>query len=430
MTNEFEVRLARIESILQKALPKTADKDWIADTFSTVDSAIQEQHFAGLIEPCAHLVSLGGKRWRPLLLVLCAELAAEHWLSLARGETDAKAGAAACEHPAERKHRAERAVETAYNLVPLVEFAHTASLIHDDIEDAADTRRGAPAAHITYGMDTAINAGSWLYFAATACIETQALSVAEKNTFYALYLLELRRLHLGQAMDILWHRNPALIPTEDEYRAMVRNKTGTLARMAVKIGMTAGGATATEAEAAGKIAEDIGVGFQILDDVTNLTTGNPGKKRGDDIVEGKKSLPVLIHLQKHPEDRETLAALFEEARRDGILSPAVEKAITLLTESGAVAEAEAQGAQLVAEMSRKLATFFDGATKDCRAAAGNGCGAGGETSGATATGKSCGTGTSNAGAAAGGATAAAGGSAATSAGALIEALFASMQKKR
>jgi len=339
MNTAFSSRLLHIESVLKKALPEKADGNWRAMSFSWLDASVGDSFFSGLLDPCVQLMSLGGKRWRPLLLVLCAELAAQ------------------------AKNAPGSAVENAYNLTPLVEFAHTASLIHDDIEDSADTRRGQPAAYITYGVDTAINAASWLYFEAAACIETLPLPVEEKHAFYTLYLLELRRLHLGQAMDILWHRNPSLIPTQNEYVAMVRNKTGTLARLAVKLGMLAGGASDEEAEKAGKIAEDIGVGFQVLDDVINLTTGNPGKKRGDDIVEGKKSLPVLMHLQNSPQDTEKLAALFVQARSEGISSPAVEEAIELLTSSGAVDAALMSGNELVTKKSRELADFFGGKTE-------------------------------------------------------------------
>ncbi|MCR5724236.1 MAG: polyprenyl synthetase family protein [Treponema sp.] len=334
MNSVFTSRLERIEAVLEKALPETANANWRAESFSWMDTSITDEHFKGLLDPCHRLVKLGGKRWRPLLLVLCAELSAQ------------------------AKDAPEEAVQNAYSLCPLVEFAHTASLIHDDIEDCADTRRGEKAAHIVYGMDTAINAGSWLYFEAPVCIERLDLSAEKKNMFYTLYLMELRRLHLGQAMDILWHRTPALIPTQKEYIAMVRNKTGTLARMAVKLGIAAGGGSSEEIELAGKIAEDIGVGFQILDDVTNLTTGNPGKKRGDDIVEGKKSLPVLMHLENMPHDAERLAALFEQARNEGAESPAVEEAITLLNSSGAIDAALLCGRELIAKKSHELADFY------------------------------------------------------------------------
>lgn len=353
MDSAFTSRLEQIEKILNDSLPAKDNRTWQNDSFGVLDGAITDTHIAGLIDPCHALLSLGGKRWRPLLLVLCAEMASQHSAAESKKMADSN-------HPFD----ASRAVGNAYHLTPLVEFTHTASLIHDDIEDSSDTRRGKPAAHITYGLDVALNAGAWLYFEAPVCINTLPVSESQKNLFYTTYLKELRRLHLGQAMDIEWHRNPLLIPTVAEYTAMVRNKTGTLSRLAAKTGILAGGGSEKDADKAGMIAEDIGVGFQILDDVTNLTTGNPGKKRGDDIVEGKKSIPVLTHLASHPEDTKTIAHLFEQARKEGIESPAVEKAIGLLTKSGAVASAKAQGAELVTKKSRELAGFYGEAGKE------------------------------------------------------------------
>ena len=338
MNNEFTTRLQKIEGVLNKYLPSQSNPDWRKLSFGNIDSCVGYTHLSTLVSPCRNLVDLGGKRWRPLLLVLCAELAAK-----AKNLSE---------------ERTSQVIEKAYTLTPLVEFCHTASLIHDDIEDAADTRRGKPCAHITYGLDVALNAGSWLYFVAASCIPTLSVSDSEKTALYELYLTELRRLHLGQAMDILWHRNPEMIPTVEEYTAMVRNKTGTLARLAVKLGVLAGGAEPEMVEKAGEFAQDIGTGFQIIDDVINLTTGNPGKKRGDDIVEGKKSLPVLIHLQKNPSDREKLASLFEKARAEGIDSPAVEEAISILTKSGAVDEAKEKGKKIISENSKALANLF------------------------------------------------------------------------
>ena len=339
--DEFKSRLEKIESILQFYLPKKADWKWSSLSFETLDPCINESHFANLIVPCENLISLGGKRWRPLLAVFCAELAAS-----------AKTPDG---------HIIAERTEAAYKLAPLIEFAHTASLIHDDIEDSTDERRGKPAAHITYGMDVALNAASWLYFQAATCIKNLSVSDREKSDLYELFLLEMRRLHLGQAIDIKWHREPSFIPTADEYMAMVKNKTGTLARLATKIGILAGGGTHEEAEKCGAIAEEIGVGFQILDDVTNLTTGNPGKRRGDDIVEGKKSLPVITHIKNHPEDLDKLASLFGQARREGIESPAVEETIKLLEKSESIFEAKTRGDMIILKNSNSLAEFY-GAT--------------------------------------------------------------------
>ena len=329
MTKEFLTILEKIEDSLNKALPATALSDWTEASFRALPDGAKPEYIEKLIEPNKALVSLGGKRWRPLLLILCYKMAVE--MSAKKGNSPALTE------------------EQAYSITPLVEFVHTASLIHDDIEDSADLRRGKPAAHITYGLDTALNAGSWLYFEAPVCINQLSVTDSLKLRLYETYTNELRRLHLGQAMDIYWHRNPDFFPAEQEYLAMVKCKTGTLASLAAKLGCIAGGLSVEEAEKFGGIAADIGMCFQIIDDVINLTTGNPGKKRGDDIVEGKKSLPVLIHAHLQPADKPQIAAFMKEAAAQGIDSPSVEKCIALLEKSGCIKKAAERGRSLIEE---------------------------------------------------------------------------------
>ena len=320
---DFSELLSAIESSLNGALPAVAKTEWITDSFGKLPEAITPDHFENLITPNKNLISLGGKRWRPLLLLLCYYMAKQ------------KHGEAALSE------------EQVLSITPLIEFVHTASLIHDDIEDSADLRRGKPSAHITFGLDTALNAGSWLYFEAPVCINKLQVSIEMKLKLYEVYTNELRRLHLGQAMDIYWHRNPDLFPSKEEYLAMVKNKTGTLASLAAKIGCVAGGMSTSDADKYGEIAANIGMGFQIIDDVINLTTGNVGKKRGDDIVEGKKSLPVLIHSELKPDDKEKIASFMATAAKDGIDSIAVENCISLLETSTCITDAAAQGTELI-----------------------------------------------------------------------------------
>ena len=348
MHSGFSNRLSRIETVLEEALPQNSTKKWTDMSFGSLPDAVTERHFENLITPCRNLMLLGGKRWRPLLLVLCAEMAVERKKKQKNLSSE----------------QAAVLLDDAYSLTPLVEFVHTASLIQDDIEDGADMRRGKPAAYIVSGLDTALNASSWLYFEASAFIESRSLPDEKKCRLYKLFTQELRRLHLGQAMDIQWHRQPDLIPSIDEYTTMVRCKTGTLASFAAQAGILAGGGTEKEASHAGEIAAEVGIGFQILDDVQNLTTGNPGKKRGDDIVEGKKSLPVLYHLQKHPEDTQKIAGLLAAAKNDGINSPAVEKCVVLLNKSGAVEQAYNTGRVLIQDKSSALASLYETTGKD------------------------------------------------------------------
>ncbi len=354
MDKSFLPYLGRIEKVIEGALPRPQGDAWAAAAFGREFPAVQATHWQPLVEPCRALVDLGGKRWRPLLLVLCAQAYLE-----GKGE----------EVPFDSP-----ALDAAYHLVPLVEFIHTASLIHDDIEDSSTTRRGKDAAYITWGLDTAINAGSWLYFEAAACIDSLDCPDRQKLLFYENYALELRRLHLGQAMDIAWHRAatagpaPSAFPSVDEYVAMVRNKTGTLASLSARIGVLTAGADGQLARQAGEAASCVGAGFQILDDVINLTSGNPGKKRGDDIVEGKRSLPVLLFVDRYgsaSKECSELSSCFARASREGIESPAVEEAIGLLNEAGVIALARERGARFIQD---GCASFTDLFGKDCAGA--------------------------------------------------------------
>jgi octaprenyl-diphosphate synthase len=257
--------------------------------------------------------------------------------------------------------------EAALPLAPLVEFCHNASLIHDDIEDCSDERRGKPAVHLLYGEDTAINSGSFLYFLPLTCVErwAEALAkngmppdgvIAHKAKVYEIWGAYMRKLHLGQAMDIYWHRNFSVIPGLEEYYTMCALKTGCLARFAAVLGVCAAEAAQPAGQIApnaavtlGEGAEKLGVGFQILDDVKNLTTGIPGKKRGDDIVEGKKSLPVLLYLNRYPQKIEQVSRCFSAARSGGVTAPEVEELISALGAAGVLDEARERGLALIAE---------------------------------------------------------------------------------
>lgn len=322
---DFNEYLARCEKEINSILPKAPDLKWAYSAFGSVEEPFSIDQTDTLTGPTRSLVELGGKRWRPLLLVFCAMASSK-------------------DNPLKVK-----IIENAYHLCPLVECIHTASLIHDDIEDSSEERRGQPAAYITYGLDTALNAGSWLYFLSSTCINSLDSDDATKLRLYSLFTEEVRRLHLGQALDIKWHRTAELCPSTDEYLAMVKYKTGTLSSLAAKTGTLISGADDGKVTSAGKTAAKIGAGFQIIDDCINLTSGNPGKKRGDDIVEGKKSLPVLLFLEKNREHGQALFDCFEQASIYGIDSPSVEKAISLLQDSGSISQAAERGVSFIHE---------------------------------------------------------------------------------
>jgi octaprenyl-diphosphate synthase len=334
MDQEYTRRIEKIEAVLDCWLPSLPGPGWVEQVFPGLGAPPGPELLAALINPGRDLLSRGGKRWRPLLMTLVCE-------SLGGGDA-------------------------ALPLTPLVEFCHNASLIHDDIEDNSDERRGRPAAHILFGVDAAINGGCFLYFLPGSCIDAwgeglpagvgPALLAEQKYRLYACWGEYMRKLHLGQAMDIHWHRDFGSLPGLDEYLAMCRLKTGCLARFAAVLGAAAAGpGLEAEGERLGKAAENFGVGFQILDDVKNLTAGIPGKKRGDDVVEGKKSLPVLLYLHRQPGRRDFAARCFAAARSGGTGAPEVEALIGELEAAGVLAEAAEQGRALIKQAGEEFA---------------------------------------------------------------------------
>lgn len=312
---DYTERLEKIEAELKIRLPEDSESAELKNIFPFMKEKAKTESLKALFSPGTDIILRGGKRWRPLLMTLVCE-------TLGGGDK-------------------------AIPLAPLIEFSHNASLIHDDIEDDSDDRRGKPAVHKIYGVDTAINSGSFLYFLSLSCIE--AFKAENKGKIYRLWAEHIRKLHLGQAMDISWHRNIKFIPKMEDYYFMCGLKTGTLARLAVELGAFSAGASDETALFLSEAAEKLGIGFQVLDDLKNLTTGIPGKKRGDDIVEGKKSLPVIMYLNKYPEKREMIFYFFSTAKTDGIASPEIKEMIETLAAAGVLEEAQDKANSLVKE---------------------------------------------------------------------------------
>ncbi|MCL2276493.1 MAG: polyprenyl synthetase family protein [Treponema sp.] len=318
MNQEYIQRISKIEEELKRWLPETPNSNWNEAVFTGIGKNACAESTVLLINPLKELLYRGGKRWRPLLMTLVCE-------TLGGGDASVP-------------------------LAPLVEFSHNASMIHDDIEDESDERRGKPAIHKLFGVDTAINSGSFFYFLSTSCIESyihKAPTANNKDIIYRLWSECMRRLHLGQAIDINWHRNISIVPKIDDYYVMCKLKTGSLTHLAAELGAYAAGAPHKAIDVLGEAADLMGVGFQIIDDVRNLTTGNPGKKRGDDIVEGKKSLPVLLYMHKFPEKRDRVFYCFHVAKHEGSRAPEVGELMETLIASGVVAEAEVIGRDLL-----------------------------------------------------------------------------------
>jgi len=200
----------------------------------------------------------------------------------------------------------------------VIAMLHNASLLIDDIEDNSQLRRGRPVAHKIYGVPQTINSANYVYFLAfqeILALKAQgSRSDDSQNRLYSesdmdqIVTTELLNLHRGQGLDLLW-RDSLRCPTEDEYIAMVNDKTGGLLRLAVKL-MMACASHNTDVDYV-PLVNLIGVYFQIRDDYMNLQNDQYTSNKGfaEDLSEGKFSFPVVHGIHADTTNRRLLNVL-------------------------------------------------------------------------------------------------------------------------
>jgi len=296
-------------------LPENIDKAWLDKNVGRGEYDIKAVN-EFLTKPIWDFLRRGGKRWRPLLMFLSCEAVGGN----AKQISD-------------------------FAVVP--ELIHNGTLIVDDVEDSSLIRRGKPSLHISYGVDLAVNAGNMLYYLPLLIVKNSKISDDKKIKVYELINNEMLKLHFGQGTDIYWHKIKNESVSEQQYFSMCANKTGTLARLAAKLGGIVGGAGDEQVNALGNFAETIGVAFQIQDDVLNLK-GGLGKDVGEDITEGKMSLPIiktlaaanetdksriLQLLRKHSNDKNEIDEVINLINRYGSLSYSVAAAKNIVEKS-------------------------------------------------------------------------------------------------
>ncbi|MDD3084153.1 MAG: polyprenyl synthetase family protein, partial [Candidatus ainarchaeum sp.] len=171
----------------------------------------------------------------------------------------------------------------------------------DDVEDDSQQRRGKPCIHKLFGVDTAVNTGTIMYYWPMVKIMNDdfLLGVEKKLQIYDLYIKEMLRVCSGQVWDIAWH-NGGFTPNESQYLNMCLSKTGVLTKFACQLGAIIGGSSKEQFVALGNFGQIIGVGFQIQDDILELTEQDFKEKKGSiggDIHEGKRTLIVIRTLE-------------------------------------------------------------------------------------------------------------------------------------
>lgn len=196
----------------------------------------------------------------------------------------------------------------------LVELLHAGSLIVDDIEDGSTHRRGAPALHQLYGLPLALNTGNWLYFAPLALLPRLELPAPTELAITRRAVSTLLRCHQGQALDLAVRVGDlAQAELPGVVAASTRLKTGVLMELAAVLGALAAGAPETRVEALGRFGMDLGVGLQMLDDLSNLESDREGPKQHEDLRLGRPTWPwAWLAQELAPERFGPLAALARE----------------------------------------------------------------------------------------------------------------------
>ena len=227
----------------------------------------------GLYEPIRYVLSLGGKRIRPVLMLMAYEL----W----KDDSD-----------------------TILPQAVALETYHNFTLLHDDVMDNADVRRGHPTVHKKWNENTAILSGDNMLALAFKWMQTPAERMPEVLATFTQTAIEINH---GQQYDVDFENRDDV--TEAEYLEMIRLKTSVLLACAVKIGALLANAPAQDVENLYKFGEAIGLAFQLQDDYLDVY-GDPavfGKEIGGDIVSNKKTYMLINAFQKaEGKDKETL----------------------------------------------------------------------------------------------------------------------------
>lgn len=226
----------------------------------------------------------------------------------------------------------------ALSAAAAVEHFHTAALIHDDIADEAELRRGEPCLHLREGLGLAINVGDLGLQMVNGTVAKDPNLDDHTKVRVLTELIEMtKRTIEGQALDIGWARDGRYDISPEDYLVMATCKTAHYSgAVPLAIGAIIGGGTETQIEGLRNYGLDTGLAFQIQDDLLNLVGKSESTKKGfrDDITEGKRTL-VVVHALKNLEkaDRERLIELLSSHTKD----PAdLDEAVAIMNKSGSI----------------------------------------------------------------------------------------------
>jgi len=242
-----------------------------------------------------------------------------------------------------------------------IEMFHNFTLIHDDIEDCSQLRRGKPCMHIKYGLPLAINAGDGLFMMVWQ--EARTIRGARREQAQVLLLDAFTKVLEGQAIELGWYQNRNWDVGVEEYFRVIGGKTGALISVSCEVGGLLGGGNEKVCKALGKFGMGIGVGFQMVDDALNIIGDEKsyGKEIGGDVREGKRTLITIRALQMLPDKKaRELRGLLKKETKSGM---EIAQVVDLLRESGAVESVVKTAEEIVDGAMVELETLPKGAGK-------------------------------------------------------------------
>jgi len=258
----------------------------IADDMQAVDQLILKRLQSDVVlinQIGAYIVSSGGKRLRPMIVLLAAH---------------------ACGHT-QQQH---------IDLAAIIEFIHTATLLHDDVVDASELRRNRETANAVWGNEASVLVGDFLYSRAFEMMvdvgQMQVMDILSHAT---------NRIAEGEVLQLLNVHNPDT--SENDYMEVIKRKTATLFEAGARLGGVISGATAEQEQAMTRYGLHLGIAFQLVDDALDYNSSNDdiGKNIGDDLAEGKPTLPLIQAMKSANESqRKRLREVIENGGLDEI----------------------------------------------------------------------------------------------------------------
>jgi octaprenyl-diphosphate synthase len=285
----------------------------VAADMAEVDRVIAERLDSGVPlvgEVARYIISAGGKRLRPVLLLLCC---------------------GALSYTGQQRH----------NLAAVVEFIHTATLLHDDVVDESTLRRGRPTANESFGNPASVLVGDFLYSRAfQMMVDADSMRVMQVLADATNVIAE------GEVLQLMNMHDASL--DEEGYLRVIRSKTAKLFEASARLGAILARQDAEIEEACATYGQALGTAFQVIDDVLDYdgNTAEMGKNLGDDLREGKATLPLILAIQRGNAEQ---AATVRSAIETGSVEQ-LEEIAAIVRETGALqatrsaAAAEAQRA--------------------------------------------------------------------------------------